>query len=179
MTKRISFSPWTAPALQTTAGKTHLGSKWCHVNVGCPASEEMKHFLPVFLFPFFLIKAVILLSHLSLGFPYWDTEGAPHQPSFSLIFSPTTSTIPCHGDTHLVAVLWSFRRTTIYKQFKSDTKEGRKTSILHTWQNRGGFSQKERHNPPNNILIAEFLSLSSKEVCGNIADCKLCVVSSC
>lgn len=157
MTKRISFSPWTAPALQSTMGKIHLDSKWCCVNVGCPAPEELKHFLSVFLLSFFLIKAVTLLSHLSLGFPYWAPERALHQPSCSLTLSTTTATIPCRGDTHLVALLWSFKPTTFYQQFKSGTQEwGRKTCILHTWQNGGGFSQKVPviKRGPNPLIVS-------------------------
>lgn len=58
-------------------------------------------------------------------------------------FHTTTATIPCHGDTHLVALLCSFKPTKFYKQFKSEAKKwGKGASILHTWQNRGGFSQK-------------------------------------
>lgn len=66
MTKKISFSPWTAPALQITERKIHLGSKWCCIKMGCPASADIKHFPFIFLFTFFLITAVFLLTHLSM-----------------------------------------------------------------------------------------------------------------
>lgn len=50
--------------------------------------------LSIFLFSFHLIKAGILLSHLSLSFPYWGPERALRQLSCTLSF---TTTIACRS----------------------------------------------------------------------------------